>query len=283
MESPKSIRHHTTDFHAPTMEKDIGFLFSNDGSTAHFHDGFAEFSLITSGEWAHTYEGTTHYLKKNSLIFLGINSTHSLLPNIPDSNHFTIFFKEDYLRESIAKFFPNKTSILTIKYKEITLPPDVFSFLLYEAHEMIESRASFHHEIAFQNFIHNLIYFMFCKQHTINEQIPKVSHKYAHALTLKNYLDNHLFLDEPMVSIYNMFPISPATLIKQFEEETGQTIVQYRNDKRMEYASLLLMEHKMTIINVANKVGISSPSHFAAEFKKKFGVSPKEFSKRHVI
>lgn len=80
-----------------------------------------------------------------------------------------------------------------------------------------------------------------------------------------------------------MFPVSPTTLIKQFENETGQTIAQYRNDKRMEYASLLLKDYKMTIIDVANKVGISSPSHFAAEFKKKYGVSPKEFAKRHVI
>ena len=78
-----------------------------------------------------------------------------------------------------------------------------------------------------------------------------------------------------------MFPVSPATLIKQFEKETGQTIAQYRNDKRMEYASVLLQDWNLTVIDVANKVGISSPSHFSAEFKKKFGVSPKDFAKRH--
>ena len=78
-----------------------------------------------------------------------------------------------------------------------------------------------------------------------------------------------------------MFPVSPTTLIKQFENLTGQTIVQYRNDKRMEYATVLLKDWRMTIIDVANKVGISSPSHFSAEFKKKFGVSPKDYAKQH--
>ena len=84
-----------------------------------------------------------------------------------------------------------------------------------------------------------------------------------------------------MAYIYSLFPVSPATLIKHFENETGQTIAQYRNDKRMEYASLLLRDHKMTIAAAANQVGISNPSHFAKEFKKKFGITPSEFAKQH--
>ena len=118
---------------------------------------------------------------------------------------------------------------------------------------------------------------MFFSENVISE----TSTKNVHASTLQSYLDNYLYLDEPMTAIYAMFPVSPATLIKQFVNETGQTIVQYRNEKRMEYASLLLKDYKLTIAAVANTVGISNPSHFAVEFKKKFGVSPKEFSKRH--
>ena len=279
LSTKKNIIHHTIEFHAPSLENEVGFLFTNVDAPTHIHDGFAEFSLITSGEWLHAFEGTTRHFQKNTLIYLGTNTVHSLTPCIPDSNHFTFFFKEDYLRETLEKFFPERMDILTTKYKETMLSPNVASFLLYEAHEMIGSRTSFRHEMEFQNYIHNLIYFMFFKGDIFSE----TSTKNKHAFTLRTYFDNYLFLDEPLVAIYQMFPLSPATLIKQFESETGQTIVQYRNDKRMEYASLLLKDYKMTIIDVANKVGISSPSHFAAEFKKKFGVSPKEFSKRHVI
>ena len=279
MISSKNIQHHNIEFHAASLENEVGFLFSNTDSPVHVHDGFAEFSLITSGEWEHIFEGTTRRLHKNCLIYLGPNTLHTLNPCTQGSNHFTFFFREEYLRKTISKFFASKPSILTVRYKEIVLSPNVSTFLLYEAHKMIGSRTSYNHTMEFQNYMHNLIYFMFFEENIHSES----STQNKHGFTLRTFFDNYLLLDEPLTNVYHMFPISPATLIKQFERETGQTIAQYRNDKRMEYASLLLKDYKMTIIDVANKVGISSPSHFSAEFKKKFGISPKECAKRHVI
>lgn len=275
----KNILHTDFKHHTYSTEKggNSGFLFSNTNSLLHTHEDFAEFSLITSGEWDNDYDGKKYRLDKNSLIFLGRGTAHTLIPCSQESSHFTFFFKEEYLREMITKFFPDNMNILTTKYKKTTLTPSVSAFLLHEAHKMNGSRSSYNHEMEFQNYIHNLIYFMFFSENVLAE----TSTKNVHASTLQAYLDNYLYLDEPMTAIYNMFPVSPATLIKQFEAETGQTIAQYRNDKRMEYASLLLKDYKLTIAAVANTVGISTPSHFAREFKKKFGVSPKEFAKRH--
>ena len=144
---------------------------------------------------------------------------------------------------------------------------------------MIGSRTAYNHKIVFQNYMHNLIYFMF-----FSDNIPlESSNDNKHGHILRKYFDNYLLLNDSLKNVYNMFPICPATLIRQFENETGQTIAQYRNDKRMEYASFLLKDWRLTVIEVANKVGISSPSHFAAEFKKKYGVSPKDFAKHHGI
>lgn len=275
----KSILHTDFKHHAYSSEtgSSSGFLFSNTNSSFHTHDDFAEFSLITSGEWDNEFDEKSYRLEKNNLIFFGKGTAHSLIPCSPESTHFTFFFKEEYLRKIVTDFFPDNMNILTTKYKKTSLPPSVSAFLLHEAHKMNGSRSSFNHDVEFQNYIHNLIYFMFFSENVISE----TSTKNVHASTLQSFLDNYLYLDEPMTAIYNMFPVSPATLIKQFVNETGQTIVQYRNEKRMEYASLLLKDYKLTIAAVANTVGISNPSHFALEFKKKFGVSPKEFSKRH--
>lgn len=266
-------------YHLYTNEEDslVGLLFSNICSNLHTHTDFAEFSLITSGEWKHEYNGATHILKKNDLIFLGKNTAHNLIPCSLECSHFTFYFKEEYLKEIVAKFFPTNRNIITTKFKRNTLAPSVSSFLLHEAHKMASKHANLTHEIEVQNYMHNVIYFMF-----FDEKVPAVSSsKNAHADRLRTFLDNYLYLDEPMKHIYSMFPISPATLIKHFENETGQTIAQYRSDKRMEYASLLLRDHKMTIAAAANQVGISNPSHFAKEFKKMFGITPSEFSKQN--
>lgn len=275
--SIEQIQYHKFERHMFSLEDQVGFHFSDTDSTTHVHNGFAEFSLIVSGEWEHIFEDEKRSLTKDTLIFLGNNTLHTLKPCSKGCNHFTFFFKEEYFKNFLINFFPNNMSILTTKFKETVLTPNVSTFLLYEAHKMIGSRTSYNHKIEFQNYMHNLIYFMF-----FSNNVPSETSDYnKYGYCLRKYFDNYLLLNDTLKNVYNMFPVSPATLIKQFENETGQTIAQYRNDKRMEYASVLLKDWRLTVIDVANKVGISSPSHFAAEFKKKFGVSPKEFSKRH--
>lgn len=272
----EQINYYNFENHISLLEDQVGFHFCDNYSTPHVHKNFAEFSLIVSGEWEHTFEDETTILTKDTLIFLGINTFHTLKPLSKNCYHFTFFFKEEYLKKFLTNFFPNNVSILSIKYKSTMLPTNISSFLLYEAHKMIGSRTSHDHKIEFQNYMHNLIYFMFFSHNTASEKSNFSKHGYV----LKKYFDNFLLLTDNLKDVYGMFPVSPATLIKQFESETGKTIVEYRNEKRMEYASLLLEDWNITMIDVANKVGISSPSHFAAEFKKKFGVSPKEYKKK---
>ncbi len=273
----ENIEYHNFEKHLFSIEEEVGFHLCDNNSTTHIHKGFAEFSIIVSGEWDHTIDGHTSRLGKNTLFFLGNNTMHSLKPCSPGCNHFTFFFKEEYLKNFLIKYFPNNMSILSTKYKEQVLPPSVSTFLLYEANQMIGSRSSHNHKIEFQNYMHNLIYFTFFGNNIHSE----LSNENIYGCNLKISFDNYRLLDESLKAVYSMFPVSPTTLIKQFEAVTGQTIVQYRNDKRMEYATVLLKGRKLTIIDVANRVGISSPSHFSAEFKKKFGVSPKDFAKRH--
>ncbi len=275
--SIEQIQYHNFEKHMFSLEDQVGFHFSDADSTTHVHNGFLEFSLIVSGEWEHIFNGKKSRLTKDTLIFLNNNTMHTLRPCSKGCNHFTFFFKEEYFKNFLNNFFPNNTSLLTIKFKETVLTPNVSTFLLYEAHKMVGTRTSYNHKIEFQNYMHNLIYFMFFSDNVQSDTSD--CNKYGYCL--RKYFDNYLLLNDTLKNVYCMFPVCPATLIKQFENETGQTISQYRNDKRMEYASILLKDWRLTVIDVANKVGISSPSHFAAEFKKKFGISPKEFSKRH--
>ena len=272
-----NIQYHDFERHLLSLEDQVGFHFSDSDATTHVHNGFAEFSLIISGEWEHTLNGKTEKLDKDTLIFLGNNTMHALKPCSKGCNHFTFFFKEEFLKKFLLNFFPNNTSIFTTKFKKTILPPSVSTLLLYEAQRMIGSRTAYNHKIEFQNYMHNLIYYMF-----FSDNLPlESSNENKHGYSLRKYFDNYLLLNDSLKNVYNMFPVCPATLIRQFENETGQTIAQYRNDKRMEYASFLLKDWRLTVIEVANKVGISSPSHFATEFKKKYGVSPKDFAKHH--
>jgi AraC-like DNA-binding protein len=59
-----------------------------------------------------------------------------------------------------------------------------------------------------------------------------------------------------------------------FKELFGTTVFGYLRDIRMEKARLLLENYELNINEIANEVGYSNPSHFAAAFRKKYGITP---------
>lgn len=59
-----------------------------------------------------------------------------------------------------------------------------------------------------------------------------------------------------------------------FKEIYGTTIFSYLRDMRMEKARQLLADETKSVLEVANEVGYSNPSHFSAAFKRKYGVNP---------
>ncbi len=61
-----------------------------------------------------------------------------------------------------------------------------------------------------------------------------------------------------------------------FRQVFGTTVFGYLHNHRMEIARQLLQDGKMHVAVVANAVGYANPGHFAAAFKRKFGVSPSE-------
>ena len=56
----------------------------------------------------------------------------------------------------------------------------------------------------------------------------------------------------------------------------GTTLFGYLSDIRMEEARRLLVQEKLYVGEVAEKMGYQHPHHFAKAFRKKFGVSPSE-------
>lgn len=66
-----------------------------------------------------------------------------------------------------------------------------------------------------------------------------------------------------------------------FRDVFGCTVFDYLRRERLEYASLLLCEDKMSITDVAFEAGFCSSSHLAASFLKYSGVTPKVYRKNY--
>ena len=63
-----------------------------------------------------------------------------------------------------------------------------------------------------------------------------------------------------------------------FKEYYGSPVFTFLLNYKMELAKTLLIEQQFNVNEIASKLGYSTSSHFIAAFKKKYGITPKQFS-----
>ena len=71
--------------------------------------------------------------------------------------------------------------------------------------------------------------------------------------------------------------LSISQLARLFRAGTGLTPGAYLRQLRMARARLLIERSSLTISEVMAQVGIRDASHFARDFRRAFGVGPREF------
>lgn len=62
-----------------------------------------------------------------------------------------------------------------------------------------------------------------------------------------------------------------------FKKETGKTIVQYIQEKKLEQAEYRLKHTEASVLEIANDLSFSSQSYFIQVFKRKNGRTPREY------
>ncbi len=75
--------------------------------------------------------------------------------------------------------------------------------------------------------------------------------------------------------------LAPSHLPRVFRINLGNSPMAYLNGLRLDMARDLLENTFLQIKQIGIQTGLTNDSHFAREFKKKFGVSPTEHRKLH--
>jgi len=75
--------------------------------------------------------------------------------------------------------------------------------------------------------------------------------------------------------------LSKYHFLRIFEKVVGCTPMEYRNHIRLQHAADLLLEERLTVEQISNMVGYSSAAYFSSAFKKKYGLSPKQYQTKN--
>ena len=91
------------------------------------------------------------------------------------------------------------------------------------------------------------------------------------------HLNSHLLIED----ISAFAGVSSKYLCTLFKKETGVTIADYIESKRMEEACTMLLYSDFTYAEIADTLSYSSQSYFTKVFKSHYGVTPMQYRKNN--
>lgn len=113
----------------------------------------------------------------------------------------------------------------------------------------------------------NYILYELMNQHQLDSKNPHVS------VMLRTI---HERITEPLTltALANAAHITKEYASQIFRQETGSTVTEYINERKMLLAREMITQKKLSVSEAAESLGFSNYSYFSRLFKKRFGISP---------
>ena len=96
-----------------------------------------------------------------------------------------------------------------------------------------------------------------------------------------NYMNTNYYKDLKLETLAEIFSYNSAYLGKLFKSNVGENFNTYLDKIRIEKAKYLLVEEKLKVYQVCEKVGYKNIDYFHSKFKKYVGTSPLNYKKQY--
>ena len=230
----------------------------------HCHDYF-EIEVILRGRGTHRLNGNSYPIEAGSAYLLRPTDIHEIL--VEEELHlFTISFRESMLSETtLLSILHTKTHpLLSLSPQELERFGMTVKLLQNECNTGGEYQ---------KMFLEYLIHFF-----TATAAQKKKSEQLSGMGRALLYLEVHFKEQIDLKTLAREAGFHPMYFSALFKKTTGETYVQKLNHLRLEYAATLL-SNNYSVSYACFESGFGSLSNFFTAFKKKYGVSPREYVK----
>ncbi len=96
---------------------------------------------------------------------------------------------------------------------------------------------------------------------------------------VRAYLLEHISENLTIDDIAANFGLNPRTMMKAFKRETGDSVINFFLDLKINAAKRMIISSSMNFAEISSYLGFSTQNYFTKFFKKRVGITPTEFSR----
>lgn len=229
------------------------------------------FIYCTSGEGWFKVRGEKRTIGPNQFVVLEKNEAH--LYGASESSPWTIFWI--HFSGTLAPSLYERYSELSYKEREVPLLED----RVQQFHQIFEVLSNNYNtknlEYACLLFLNFISSFIFNKQ-------DKHSNNFKKSNLVQNIIQ---FLNDNLDKTYKsedltaLFHYSSSHILSTFKKNTGYSLFQFFNMKKIQKACEYLNYTDLTIKEISFRVGFRDPLYFSRLFKSHLGISPRKYRK----
>lgn len=249
----------------------------------HYHNAYEIYYLV-EGERDYFIKDKTYHVTKGDLVLVDTFELHKTLDSgAPVFERILISFKRVFLRNILAEMQDiDLLSFFLQKIKVLSLNPDEQSFV----HALLEKMLSESNTNSAESIIYlklmltELLIFISRKvKEKVREQAEPSNSKHGKASEIVAFINDNYQQNISLRSLSLTFHISSCYLSRMFKVVTGFSLIEYLNNVRTKEACKLLVNSRLNITQISEKIGYESITHFGRIFKSITGLSPLKYRK----
>lgn len=110
-----------------------------------------------------------------------------------------------------------------------------------------------------------------------NEKNPRTAKSLDKLRVVLKLVENSYMHKITIAEVADRIDFSESHFMRYFKENMGTSFIEYLRDYRLTMAARLLLVSDNTILTISEEVGFENLSYFNRAFKKKYGVTPREY------